>query len=334
MEIIRDLTLEDLKDFAKDNTINQMTFKGKYDNIYILTKIKFNDNIILLFGSNYLKQEQKTNEILLDENIMTNHTELEKIGFYNFKDENLYNLTFFVNWNLNIPKEKIDNTKKTSTVQEDIKNSIINKILELIDNNINNLHIKESELNNENIKKLEEYKEYYLERTIKEHFFENKTQVNLNNIITDISDKNISVIKYITLENDKEKENYILEKAKDYIKENQNEIYIILKQIELINKGLKEIYEDKDNILHKKKAILEAVKGKKTVNVTIVKNGIEFTFKTDTTSLTNKYYSWYNYLDIQAKERQKYKDLFGWKDYTSDEIKEIKYGKKVIYKAS
>ena len=34
---------------------------------------------------------------------------------------------------------------------------------------------------------------------------------------------------------------------------------------------------------------------------------------------------------MDAKDRQKYKELFGTKDYTADEILKITYGKKEIY---
>ena len=103
-------------------------------------------------------------------------------------------------------------------------------------------------------------------------------------------------------------------------------------KIELINDGLKKLYEDKNNILHKRKLVSEVCNDKKTVNVTISKNDVELTFKTDTGTLKNKYNTWYNDLDIQAKDRQKYKELFGHYNYTADDIREIKYSGKTIYK--
>ena len=105
-----------------------------------------------------------------------------------------------------------------------------------------------------------------------------------------------------------------------------------MKEIDLLNEELKKTYEDKSHSFHARKAIIEAVKDKKTVNVTILKNGQTFTFKTETATLTygqrNDEYSKY---DIQAKDRQKYKELFGTNDYTADEILKITYGKKEIY---
>ena len=74
----------------------------------------------------------------------------------------------------------------------------------------------------------------------------------------------------------------------------------------------------------------EAIKDKKTVNVTILKDGHLFTFKTDAKDflrLDNRY-SRYN---IQAKDRHKYEELFKCSDYLFEEIISIKYGKQEIY---
>ena len=49
MSNIEILTIEKLKNFARDNTLNQITVKGKYDNIYLLAKVKCNQYITLIY---------------------------------------------------------------------------------------------------------------------------------------------------------------------------------------------------------------------------------------------------------------------------------------------
>lgn len=91
------------------------------------------------------------------------------------------------------------------------------------------------------------------------------------------------------------------------------------------------IINDESNEINKKKLIKEALKDKKTVNVTILKNGHELTFKTSTRSFIHNWSCGYSLYDLPAQDRKKYKELFRYEDYTFSEIQKITYGKKDIY---
>ena len=169
-------------------------------------------------------------------------------------------------------------------------------------------------------------------KSTKDYFFEGKNQIKLVDtefFKLDIDDD--MFIEYITTDKEKHTE-YITKYANKYIQKNRILLYQCCKDIKRINQELDEINNDKDNILHKKKAIKEAVQNKKTVNVTIVKNGIKFTFKTDTETLQRRQYNnYYSTYAMPAKDRKKYEELFGDHDYIADEIQKIKYKNKVIY---
>ena len=314
---IESLTMEKLKDFARDNTLNQITVKGKYDNIYLLAKVKCNQYITLIYKSKSLSND-------IDYNIA--NIKFEKIGFYNSQDDNLYDLILYVRWDFYISEKEVEDTPTTSKVCDSVIKAIEDKARSMIDDSF-----KTEKLSKENIEKLEEYQKYYLKNSVKDNFFKGTQEVTINDWFIN-ADKNISVIDYITLETEEEKEEFILQKAKEHIQKNKDEIVLLLRKIDLLNEKLKAIYEDRNHIFHTRKAIIKAVKDKKTVNVTILKNEQTFTFKTETRTLSRgQYDEYYSDLDIQAKDRQKYKELFGTNDYTADEILKITYGKKEIY---
>lgn len=314
---IESLTMEKLKDFARDNTLNQITVKGKYDNIYLLAKVKCNQYITLIYKSKSLSND-------IDYNIA--NIKFERIGFYNSQDDNLYNLAFYMYWDFYISEKEVEDTPTTSKVCDSVINAIEDKARSMVDESF-----KTEKLSKENIEEIEEYKKYYLKNSVRDRFFSGTQEVTINDWFIRVS-KNFSIIDYITLETEEEKEEFILQKAKDHTQKNRDKIVSLLKKIDLLNEKLKAIYEDRNHIFHTRKAIAQAVKDKKTVNVTILKNEQTFTFKTETRTLSRgQYDEYYSDLDIQAKDRQKYKELFGTNDYTADEILKITYGKKEIY---
>ena len=314
---IESLTMEKLKDFARDNTLNQITVKGKYDNIYLLAKVKCNQYITLIYKSKSLSND-------IDYNIA--NIKFERIGFYNSQDDNLYNLAFYMYWDFYISEKEVEDTPTTSKVCDSVIKAIEDKARSMVDESF-----KTEKLSKENIEEIEEYKKYYLKNSVRDRFFSGTQEVTINDWFIRVS-KNFSIIDYITLETEEEKEKFILQKAKDHTQKNRDKIVSLLKKIDLLNKELKAIYEDRNHIFHTRKAIAQAVKDKKTVNVTILKNEQTFTFKTETRTLSRgQYDEYYSDLDIQAKDRQKYKELFGTKDYTADEILKITYGQKEIY---
>lgn len=127
---------------------------------------------------------------------------------------------------------------------------------------------------------------------------------------------------------------FIDDEAQRYLEEHLDDILLELRKIESLKEHLAEIENTTDSPLHRIKAISKAVQesGAQTANVTIVKNGIEFSFKTATDTLKrtqNSYSRW----DIPAAERREYEKLFKYDSYKPEEIKEIKYRGQTIYSA-
>lgn len=129
-------------------------------------------------------------------------------------------------------------------------------------------------------------------------------------------------------------EQFIEDEAQKYLEEHLDDILLDLRKLESLKEHLAEIENATDSPLHRIKAISKAVEesGAQTAKVTIVKNGIEFTFKTATDTLKRNQAS-YSRWDIPAAERREYEKLFNYDSYRAEEIKEIMYRGQSIYSA-
>lgn len=129
-------------------------------------------------------------------------------------------------------------------------------------------------------------------------------------------------------------EQFIEDEAQKYLEEHIDDILLDLRKLESLKEHLAEIENAKDSPLHRIKAISKAVgdSGAQSVKVTILKNGIEFTFKTATDTLKRSQSS-YSRWDIPAAERRAYEELFKFDSYRPEEIKEIMYRGQPIYSA-
>lgn len=310
--------IKTLMDFIQSD-LNQTIFTVKeYQRNDTLTLVKFKydeNNIFIYYISNYNK------EFRLHENFQYG-------GFYNLLTDTFYDADF------NIKKIISEDDKINSTydVIQEINRNASTKICEIIDNfNDCSLEQKAKELLDESDRKrIEDYRKYYAEREAINMFWDEeeqrKTEFNL------LSYGNYNTEDVVNYLNGKDK--FIEFKAREYIEHNLASIYTKLLCDKLAAKEYKKIINDKENILHTKKKIADCITNQKTVNVTILKNDIEFTFKTDASSLkSGRYHDYYWSYDISAKDRELFHKNFGSSsDYTADEIEKITYCKKVIYK--
>jgi len=139
-----------------------------------------------------------------------------------------------------------------------------------------------------------------------------------------------SLLEYIA-----DPEGYAEKEAAGYLAENQEEILYDLLCSDYVRAAYQELLEDSDNPVHSVKRIIQAVRASnaKTVRVTILKNGVEFAFKTETGLLChdctgNEYSTW----QIEARDRRKFQEIFGRNEkYRPEEIVRIAYGRSMLY---
>lgn len=131
-------------------------------------------------------------------------------------------------------------------------------------------------------------------------------------------------------------EGYVERQAGEYIEENQETMLHNFLYNDAVLKEYQAILEDHGNPVHTIKKIMDAMRttSAKTVNVTIRKDGTEFTFKTEASSLRGDCGSHYNSWGLVAADRRKFEQLFGrGADYTPEEILCITYARNVLYEA-
>lgn len=93
---------------------------------------------------------------------------------------------------------------------------------------------------------------------------------------------------------------------------------------------------DTENPVHTVKKIIAAMNttAAKTVNVTINKDGEEFTFKTEANELRRDCSQYYSSWNMVAADRRKFEERFGRSaDYRPKEIVRITYARAVLYEA-
>lgn len=129
---------------------------------------------------------------------------------------------------------------------------------------------------------------------------------------------------------------YVEKEAERYINEHQEELLYDILMNEAIEQEYQAIQNNPNNPAHTVKRIISSMKDSpaKTVNVTILKNGTEFTFKTEAREFHIDCQTTYATWNIAAKDRKRFEELFGHKSYAPEEILRITYGKKVLYEVS
>ena len=131
-------------------------------------------------------------------------------------------------------------------------------------------------------------------------------------------------------------EGYAEKEASAYMAQNQENMLHNFLYNDAVMQEYRAILEDKENPVHTVKKIMDAMRATpaKTVNVTVLKEGVEFTFKTETATLRGDCTSYYSTWQIVAADRKKFEQTFGRSaEYRPGEILRITYARNVLYEA-
>ena len=132
-------------------------------------------------------------------------------------------------------------------------------------------------------------------------------------------------------------EGFADQEAAVFVRDNQEKILLDFIENDAFWAEYQALLADADNPVHCIKRIMTAMRSSpaKTVMVTIMKEGQEFTFKTEAMLLRSDCPYHYSSYHIAAQDRQKFKALFGRSaDYYPKEIVRITYARSVLYEAS
>lgn len=214
------------------------------------------------------------------------------------------------------------------SISEEIIRKINQRVDTIINNNRNNLRVKEI-TNTWDLRTVDEYQKYQAKDEAIRRFFDGKApDAQVHSKYSVLSSWEEKFMSYLHDEG-----KFIQTEAEQYIESNQEKLLIQFLMNDALLTAYQEIINDTDSPLHRMKAITDAVNdcGGKTVTVTIQKAGTEFTFKTGAYSLKG-YQNYYSRYYLPAADRREFEQLFGRNsDYKAEDISRITYGKKVIY---
>lgn len=215
-------------------------------------------------------------------------------------------------------------------LRENLQCNVCQLVESAIGNDRRNLQITELS-NPELLRRLQNEQNYYAKNTAREHFldtvdFEPPTFRCLYDAKNWTED---SLLSYIL-----DPQGYSAKEATVYMAEHQEEMlfYFLCNDAELAE--YQAFVADTDNPVHIVKKIMAAMNhtSAKTVNITINKDGEEFTFKTEARELRRDCTDHYHVWNIVATDRRKFKERFGKNtEYYPKEIVRITYAKTVLY---
>ncbi len=304
-EIVRNQIL----DFINDKNKHEIIINDKY----LLMKHLYKDTVFL-----YSKD-------IDSDAVSTIYDKYEYQGFYNFISNKFYDLKYELE-NLTNEKDTVGIRKLKSQILDGVKEKLAQEL------KINHQkYFKEPMKLSKRLKnQLEEWEKYRVIELAKRSFFEGNRKKLIDFIFLNFGDeiKEINIDEILSFIQEPD---MLLNYYKDeFLKKSIENLYVNFKSYVMYEKYITDLENDKSNMLHKQKIVKDAIEGKKTINVTILKDGHKLTFKTDTREFfrLDNSYSKYN---IQAKDRHKYEELFKYSDYLFDEITSITYGKQEIY---
>ena len=129
---------------------------------------------------------------------------------------------------------------------------------------------------------------------------------------------------------------YVTAEIEAYMSNHQEDMLLCFLRMDAVSAAYTVILENPLDPIHKVKRIIEAVRDSqaKTVTVTICKDDIEFTFKTEAHELRRDCTSTYSSWNIAAPDRREFERLFGRAcGYRPEEILRITYARSVLYQA-
>lgn len=216
--------------------------------------------------------------------------------------------------------------KSKKSLLEQLKETFRHKVEDFINNDRNNLQITELK-NSELLERLKET-EVDARKSACKFYFDDRSIIYRCFYIKHDWEED-SLLEYIL-----DPDNYAQKEAETYISKHQEDILYSLLCNDMIRKEYETILKDTKNPVHIIKKIRDAMNNTsaKTVNITILKNDIEFTFKAEVNYLRGFPEDSYKPYNLISKDRKRFEQIFGiLKGYKPQEILRITYGKKVLY---
>lgn len=312
-------TETELKNWLSNPTDIMLQSKDKYESRFLF-KISINDDFDMLY------QQRNYNGANIEIG-----GELEYAGIHHKQDGCIY----IASYNLRHCCEKTPIIKEQgmNDIKEELSELVRAKVDDFIDNDKSKLSIKKL-ATEEWQYNVAQFAEYRAADEAKRMFLKSKgtPEIRFHCMYELSSATDETYLDFI-----KDKDALAEHIANEYIERHQEEMLAQFIKNAFLQKELDKITDNPDDVLHRIKAIIESVKesGAKTVNVTINKDGQEFSFKYEADRLTYAPDSYYSTYHIKATDRREFENRFGRSaDFHPEEITQITYGRNVLYDSS
>ncbi len=308
-------------DFLKSNQSKIIIAGSDSRTTHTFIKVPIADEVDLLYHQLIYKAYKSSEEkyaIEYDE-------KLECAGIWNHVTQTLYESAYFLGDILQANQPCVERVTKKE-IEELLRTQLKETIMSYIAENYDALkqsvtqEMKEEQYHAYTINEIE-YAFIYDQDTELKRFIPNAS-VSLNaTTLIDYARGGLS------------RSNLINNMFKQYFCKSKDRIGFCILQCEDVNQRLNAIKNNPEDPLHKAKQIIKTIKDTdcQTVTLTISKNNILFTFKTEADALKNfnQYVSTYR---MNAQDRRQFEQLFGRnKDYSFYDIVKITYDKQVLY---
>ena len=226
----------------------------------------------------------------------------------------------------------MDSGKTIRTLQDEFEAAVRSFINDIVDDNVDNLRSPFFE-NESYQQKLDHFKEYYAEAVIRQKFLDGESAEDVKFQCDYDCDRfeesqMIRFIKYPTAA--------VEEAATGYWQTHQDDMLLELYKNDHIKDCLGKLEAQEDTRFHRQRNISKAINesGAKSVNVTIQRDGKDFTFKYPAFNLGCNAYMDYHSWDMPAKDRENFRNMFEESSrFYPQEITSISYRGKTIYEA-
>jgi hypothetical protein len=283
-----------------------------------LVRVKKNENFDYLYCQRHYRDEG-----------INRADDFEYAGVYCLKDKLVYDNQYAIRMLTD------ENGRGAETLRDALKRDVCQAVDAAINNDRANLSIKEL-TTEQALNSLAEYKKYSAPGRAREVYLDpvyDKTgyKFTLHCHYDPAKWTEDSLLEYIL-----DPAGYAATEAAAYIDSHQESMLKEFLQADMVATEYTVIVNNRLNPVHRVKRIMAAVNGSsaKTVYVTICKDDIELTFKTEAGQFRRDCHSYYHGSDIVATDRRQFEKQFGrYAHYMPEDILRIEYNRKSIYHA-
>ena len=287
------------------------------DYVDTVIRVPYDDDFDFIFHQNNYNGEP-----------LTANANMAYCGIYNKLDGQIYDIRYPIKGKLN----EMDSTKSMQDIEQEFTDDVRSFIENIVDNNVDNLRSPYFE-NAQYDNRLDDFRRNYADFIATKMFLSGDSTDDVKFQCGYYLERfsNAAMLRYMRYPG-----STVEKAATSYWQTHQDDMLLELRKNEIIHEKLRAIEANPNNPLHKRRAIMNAVNdsGAKTVNVTIIKGGEEYSFKYNADRLSRYMEGNYSKWDMAPHDREEFGRRFGThSEFSPEDITEISYRGKTLYEA-